>query len=249
MTTGKVIVAGSGASGLVAALAAAAGGADVLVLERSELLGGTTALGGGRVWVPANHCPENAGDSAEAARAYLGGLFPARYAHLTDAFLANAPAMARFVEERSPHRFAACPAYPDYHPERTGATAGGRCLDMELADLSAMAPQARQVRVPPGYLRMTQAEWEGWRFPGRFVDEASPYNEVGKAMHRADDGGCQNDLAFLTPPRAWNNRTILAVFRKLWISALPAVGNSIPSAPRSTTTACRPSARRRTPRA
>ena len=31
----------------------------------------------------------------------------------------------------------------------------------------------------------------------RFVDEASPYNEVGKAMHRADDGGCQNDPAFL----------------------------------------------------
>ena len=168
MTTGQVIVAGSGASGLVAALAAAAGGADVLVLERSELLGGTTALGGGRVWVPANHCPENAGDSAEAARTYLGGLFPARYAHLTEAFVANAPAMARFVEERSPHRFAACPAYPDYHPERAGATAGGRCLDMELADLSAMAPQARQVRVPPGYLPMTQAEWEGWRFPCRF---------------------------------------------------------------------------------
>ena len=160
MTTGKVIVAGSGASGLVAALAAAAGGADVLVLERSELLGGTTALGGGRVWVPANHCPENAGDSAEAARAYLGGLFPARYAHLTDAFLANAPAMARFVEERSPHRFAACPAYPDYHPERTGATAGGRCLDMELADLSAMAPQARQVRVPAW---LPQAETPGAR--------------------------------------------------------------------------------------
>ena len=39
---------------------------------------------------------------------------------------------------------------------------------MELADLSAMAPQARQVRVPPGYLPMTQAEWEGWRFPCRF---------------------------------------------------------------------------------
>jgi 3-oxosteroid 1-dehydrogenase len=155
MTTGQVIVAGSGASGLVAALAAAAGGADVLVLERSELLGGTTALGGGWVWVPANHCPQNAGDSAEAARAYLDGLFPARYAHLTEALLANAPAMARFVEERSPHRFAACPAYPDYHPERTGATPGGRCLDMELADLSAMAPQARcpasaQARSPRG---------------------------------------------------------------------------------------------------
>jgi len=80
---GLIVVAGSGASGLVAALAAAVAGADVLVVERAEELGGTTALGGGRVWVPANHCPENAGDSAEAARAYLDGLFPAKYTHLT----------------------------------------------------------------------------------------------------------------------------------------------------------------------
>jgi hypothetical protein len=83
--------------------------------------------------------------------------------------------MARFVEERSPHRFAACPAYPDYYPERTGATAGGRCLDMELADLSAMAPQARQVRVP-------------------------------------DDGGCQNDPAFLIFDEEFTRRYSLPGF-------------------------------------
>jgi len=169
-----VVVAGSGAAGLVAALAAAAAGADVLVLERSDLLGGTTALGGGRVWVPANHCHENpagAADSAEAARAYLDGLFPARYAHLTEAFLANGPAMARFVAANTRHRFAACPDYPDYHPERPGAAAGGRCLDMLPADLSAMVPLARQVRVPPGYLPMTHAEWERWRYPSRFDRE------------------------------------------------------------------------------
>lgn len=169
-----VVVAGSGAAGLVAALAAATAGADVLVVERADLLGGTTALGGGRVWIPANHCTVPSGnnavgaDSAEAARAYLDGLFPARYAHLTEAFLANGPAMARFVEANTRHRFAACPDYPDYHPERPGATAGGRCLDMLPADLSAMVPLARQVRVPPGYLPMTHAEWERWRYPSRF---------------------------------------------------------------------------------
>ena len=163
-----VIVAGSGAAGLVAALAAATAGADVLVLERASLLGGTTALGGGRVWIPANHCQENSGDSAEAARAYLDGLFPASYAHMTEAFLATGPAMARFVEASTSHRFAACPGYPDYHPGRLGATVGGRCLDMLPADLSAMVPLARQVRVPPGYLPMTHAEWERWRYPSRF---------------------------------------------------------------------------------
>jgi hypothetical protein len=76
--------------------------------------------------------------------------------------------MARFVESKTRHRFAACPDYPDYHPDRPGAAAGGRCLDMLPADLSAMVPLAREVRVPPGYLPMTHAEWERWRYPSRF---------------------------------------------------------------------------------
>jgi 3-oxosteroid 1-dehydrogenase len=163
-----VVVAGSGASGLVAGLAAAVAGASVLVLERAAELGGTTALGGGRVWVPANHCQEDAGDSEDAALAYLNGLFPARYAPLTRAFVANAPVMARFVERHTPHRFAACARYPDYHPGRPGARLGGRCLDMLPADMAAMVPLARRVRVPPGYLPMTHAEWERWRYPDRF---------------------------------------------------------------------------------
>jgi 3-oxosteroid 1-dehydrogenase len=163
-----VLVAGSGASGLVAAMAAAASGARVLLVERAAELGGTSALSGGRVWVPANHSAENAGDTVAAARTYLHGLFPARYAYMTEAFLAHAAAMARFVEARSPHRFVACAAYPDYHPGRPGARLGGRCLDMQPADLTAMTPLARLVRTPPGYLPMTHAEWERWRYPDRF---------------------------------------------------------------------------------
>jgi hypothetical protein len=92
-------------------------------------LGGTTALSGGRVWVPANGFPENSGDTIEAARTYLHGLFPERYAHMTDAFLQAAPEMVRFVQSRTPHRFAACDSYPDYHPELPGSTLGGRCLE------------------------------------------------------------------------------------------------------------------------
>jgi 3-oxosteroid 1-dehydrogenase len=163
-----VIVAGSGASGLVAALAAAVAGADVLVVERAGKLGGTTALGGGRVWVPANHFPADVGDSPAAARTYLDALFPVRYQHMTRAFIEHAPAMARFVEEHSPHRFAACATYPDYHPELPGARLGGRCLDMLPARLADMVPLAREVLVPPGYLPFTHAEWERWRYPSRF---------------------------------------------------------------------------------
>ncbi|MBV9452053.1 MAG: FAD-dependent oxidoreductase [Streptosporangiaceae bacterium] len=164
-----VLVAGSGASGLVAALAAAAGGARVLLVERSALLGGTSALSGGRVWVPANGLPgRTEPDSVDAARTYLRGLFPGRYEHMTEAFLANGPEMLRFVAQHTPHRFAVCPSYPDYHPSRPGAAVGGRCLDMEPADLAAMTPLVKNVRMPAGYLPMTQAEWERWRYPDRF---------------------------------------------------------------------------------
>ncbi len=164
-----VVVAGSGAAGLTAALAAAVAGADVLVVERGERLGGTTALSGGRVWVPGNHLQgAGAADSPQAAAAYLDGLFSDRYRPMTEVFLRTAPEMARFVERHSAHRFAACPRYPDYHSSRPGATTGGRALDAQPIDTRGLTPLAADILVPPGYLPMSFAEWESWRYPDRF---------------------------------------------------------------------------------
>ena len=161
-----VLVAGSGAAGLTAALAAAAGGARVVVAERSDELGGTTALSFGRVWVPASHHAPS--DRKEAARAYLTGLFSGRYPEMAEAFVAGAPEMARFVEDHAPLRFVPCVNYPDYHPQRPGAALGGRALDTTLLRLGSLTPLARSVRTPPGYIPLTHAEWEEWRYPPRF---------------------------------------------------------------------------------
>lgn len=169
-----VLVAGSGAAGLTAALAAAHGGARVLLLERAAAIGGTTALSFGRVWVPASeHAP---GDSQEAARVYLAGLYSDRYPDMVEAFIGGAPDMARFVERHSQVRFTPCVNYPDYHPARPGA-AHGRALDITPVTLTDLTPRAANVRVPPGYVPLTHAEWERWRFPERFdwplLDERS----------------------------------------------------------------------------
>ena len=67
------IVIGAGAAGLTAACTAAAAGKSVLVLEQADVVGGTTAISGGMVWLPVNHKMAEAGqpDSIEAARTYL----------------------------------------------------------------------------------------------------------------------------------------------------------------------------------
>jgi 3-oxosteroid 1-dehydrogenase len=161
-----VLVAGSGAAGLTAALAAATEGADVLLVERGAQLGGTTALSGGRVWVPAGDLSD--GDTPAAAAVYLDGIFSDRYRHMTEAFIATAPEMTRFVERYSEHRFVACRRYPDYDPSRPGATLSGRALDMAPLDTSKLTPLARNILLPPGYQPMSFAEWDAWRYPDRF---------------------------------------------------------------------------------
>src|SRR6185369_4730738 len=99
-----VIVVGSGAAGLAAALAAAVHGAKVVVLEKTHVLGGTTAMSSAGTWVPANHHMLAAGlsDSADETLTYLRATAPPGWAETEDelwqALAENAAPMLRFVE-------------------------------------------------------------------------------------------------------------------------------------------------------
>lgn len=127
------LVLGSGAAGLTAALTAAVAGLRVTVLEKSDRLGGTSAMSGAGTWIPANHHAAAAGieDSPEEALAYIRAAAPEGWAATEDPLwqrlVEAAPAMLRFVEAHSPLRFALTPE-PDPLRDLPGAKPRGRML-------------------------------------------------------------------------------------------------------------------------
>jgi succinate dehydrogenase/fumarate reductase flavoprotein subunit len=126
--TYDVVVLGSGAAGLTAALAAAVEGARVAVFEKAELLGGTTALSGGTIWIPNNQPAREAGveDSRERGLEYLASLSNGMILpELAEALVDGGPLLVDFLNKHSEIRLQLVHGYPDYHPEHPGGMPGG----------------------------------------------------------------------------------------------------------------------------
>lgn len=126
-----LVVIGSGAAGLTAAVRAAAGGASVLVLEKASKLGGTSSAGGGVIWAPNNHLAAGAGyvDSESAAADYLRAAAGHAMSDDDIAWYVRTSAQAvKFLDENTRVRLVPL-GRPDYHMEWDGAAPGGRSLD------------------------------------------------------------------------------------------------------------------------
>ena len=153
-----VIVLGSGAAGLVAALAASDSGASVALFERADLLGGSTAISGGVCWVPMNHHMDEAGmpDSREDALRYLESLSLGQMDPvLAQAFVDGARATVEWLERVTDLEFATIPGYPDYHPEHPGGRPeGGRSLDPGLFSYRNLGPWASLVAASKRSVRL-----------------------------------------------------------------------------------------------
>ena len=113
-----VIVVGSGGAALTAATLAHDGGAEVLVLEKADMIGGTTAVSGGVVWLPQNHHMAEVGipDSREDALAYLRRL-TCGHEHdpvVLEAFVDTAPELLAYLEANTPLRMQPVANFPDY---------------------------------------------------------------------------------------------------------------------------------------
>ena len=167
-----VIVLGSGAAALAAALAAHDAGATVAVVERSDSVGGTTAVSGGGVWMPLNHVTGE-GDSRGEALAYMTSLGRGRApAEQLARFVDDGPGIIAGLESGSGVRFQAI-SWPDYHPEMAGARPNGRMIEPALFDTTVLGDWAGRVRKAPVLglpltLQESTVEWTPSYTPERY---------------------------------------------------------------------------------
>ncbi|MBR0992510.1 FAD-dependent oxidoreductase [Bradyrhizobium japonicum] len=139
-----VLVAGSGCSGMSAAITARHRGLDVLIVEKEPRFGGTTARSGGWLWIPGTSLAKAYGieETPEQARTYLRHEAGNNYdAARVDAFLSAGPEAVDFFTSKTALRFDMPLVFPDYHAEAPGGAQGGRSMvtrpfdGRELGDL------------------------------------------------------------------------------------------------------------------
>jgi succinate dehydrogenase/fumarate reductase flavoprotein subunit len=149
--TCDVVVVGAGAGGMTAAAVAAAEGLKVLLIEKTEFVGGTTAWSGGMVWIPVNAGMKQAGlpDSPSDAADYLASTVPEiENADLRDTYLARGPEAVAYLEANTEVRLQPVKIYPDYYPDKPGATTGGRVLEPVSFDGASLGANFGRLRPP-----------------------------------------------------------------------------------------------------
>lgn len=127
-----VIVIGSGAGGMTAALCAKGEGLSAVVLEKESVYGGTTAVSGGGIWIPCNDdIAKNGGsDSYAEALGYVKLLTEGEVpVPRIEAYLQNAPEMVRHLARKFGVAFRGVKLYPDYYPNRPGGKDGYRSME------------------------------------------------------------------------------------------------------------------------
>lgn len=158
-----VVIVGSGGAGMSAAITAAKAGLDVLVVEKTQYFGGTTALSGGGIWIPANSIGKRDGvqDSPELAAKYIKGLVGDIVREdVVDTFVNNGHKMLDFMLENTEVDFYPNNDEPDYYQDIEGALMKGRLLNpssydgrlLDRDDLLKLRPPLQEFNAPMGFM-------------------------------------------------------------------------------------------------
>ena len=147
--TCDLLVIGSGAAGLAAAVTAAWHGLEVVVVEKESVFGGATAWSGGWMWVPGNPLAQRAGihEDPQQPRTYLKNELGERYdASRVDAFLDNCGPMVAFFEAHTVLQFVDGNAIPDVHGKVPGAATQGHQVAAAPYDGREIGPLIKRLR-------------------------------------------------------------------------------------------------------
>ncbi len=146
-----VVIVGSGAGGLSVAVTAAHLGLEVIVVEKADVIGGTTAWSGGWMWLPCNPLARAAGIQEEIAvpKEYLRHILGEHYNESrVSAFLLQAGAMAQFHIDHTALKFIDGNAIPDFHGNVPGAAKGGRSLCAAPFEAKRLGGAMKLLRAP-----------------------------------------------------------------------------------------------------
>jgi len=187
-----LVIIGSGAASVPAALVARKAGASVIILEKEPKIGGSTALSGGVIWIANNNIMKRAGltDSYEAGLEYLnacaGEPQPGSTMERREAYIAEGSRVIDFLEGYG-MKLKAAKAYSDYHEsEYPGAVGGGRSLVAEYFDLNELGADAdRFLRHPKSFeAPITIPDMAQLSISGRTTASKLTYAAVGLRMLR-----------------------------------------------------------------
>lgn len=210
-----VVVLGTGAAGLTAALAAADAGASVALVEKADLVGGTTALSSAVVWLPDNAVARAAGveDSRDEALAYLGSLsHDMILPELAEAFVDSVDDLLDWVGTATPLRLQLVAGFPDYHPEHPGGKPyGGRSLEPALFSFATIPGWTDRVAGTPRRMNVSDTPTGGGT--GVIAPEEQARREadgiegLGRALVGSLLAGCLEHG--VTPQTGWRATRLL----------------------------------------
>jgi 3-oxosteroid 1-dehydrogenase len=146
-----LLIAGSGGGGMVAALAALDSGIEPLIVEKQALVGGSTGLSGGMVWLPDNPLMRADGipDSHEDGLAYfddvVGDIGQPSSPERREMFLTAGYEMINFLLRKGV-RFVRCPGWSDYYPNHKGGNQAGRAIECIPYDATALGNWSDKVQ-------------------------------------------------------------------------------------------------------
>ncbi|MGH3677016.1 MAG: FAD-binding protein [Mycobacterium sp.] len=150
-----LLIAGSGGGGMVAALAALDSGMEPLVIEKQDVVGGSTGMSGGMAWLPNNPLMRADGiaDSHDDGLAYfadvIGDIGAASSPARREMFLTAGSEMINFLLGKGV-RLVRCPGWSDYYPNHKGGNAAGRSVEGIPYDAASLGDWSDKVQPSMG---------------------------------------------------------------------------------------------------